>query len=354
MKNFSTAVSSLALASAALFAPAAHAAANCEFLANAPDSHKVVSGDTLWGISGKFLANPWCWPQVWGMNKDQIKNPHWIYPGQVVYLDRVNGRLRLGQPTSGDGGTSRLSPQIRAEALGAAALPAIPANVIEPYLSQPLVIEEEQLKGTPHIVAVPEGRFNLGKGDKAFVAGDLKGATSFQVFRPGKALIDPETKAVLGHEAAFLGNVKLQRLAQDPNEAHTFTVISAKQEMGVGNRLLPVPPALLMNYVPHAPEQPVAARIASIYGGVTHAGQNQVVTINRGKNAGIDIGTTLDLYRFGRAVADRTDGNKNAVMLPNEKYGTLFIFRVFNNISYGLVMQVTDAVQVGDIVRSPQ
>lgn len=353
MKNFSTAVSSLALVTAALFVPVAHAAGKCEFLANAPDSHTVVRGDTLWGISGKFLANPWCWPQVWGMNKDQIANPHWIYPGQVVYLDRANGRLRLGQPAgNAASGDSRLSPQIRAESLKEA-ITTIPASAIEPYLSQPLIVEEEELKGTPHIVAVPESRFNLGNGDNAYVAGDLKGGTSFQVFRPGKALIDPETKAVLGHEAAYLGTVKLQRQAQNPTEAHTFTVVNAKQEMGVGNRLLPLPPTPFINYVPHAPQQQVVARIASIYQGVTHAGQNEVVTINRGKNAGIDVGTTLQLYRFGRAVADRTEGNK-AVMLPNEKYGTLFIFRVFNNISYGLVMQVTDSVQVGDIARSPE
>ncbi|MBS0308507.1 MAG: LysM peptidoglycan-binding domain-containing protein [Proteobacteria bacterium] len=351
MKNFSTAVGSLALV-ALLAAPVAQAAKSCEFRSDAPDSHTVVRGDTLWGISGKFLANPWCWPQVWGMNKEQIKNPHWIYPGQTVYLDRANGRLRLGKPT-GAMGDGRLSPQIRSEDLGQAAVPAIPANVIEPFLSQPLVVEEQELQGTPHIVAAPESRVVLGTGDKLYVAGDLKGGTAFQVFRPGKALIDPETKGVLGHEAVYLGSVKLQRAAKDPNEAHIFTVTTAKQEMTAGDRLLPMPPTPLLNYVPHAPAQALSGRVVSIYEGVVNAGQNQVITINRGKNAGVDVGTTLSLYRFGRPVVDRVDGNR-AVQLPNENYGDLFIFRVFNNISYGLVMRVTNTVQVGDIVQSPQ
>ncbi len=355
--SFAVAATFLALAVAAVPNAQAASASNCAFRQNAPDQHQVVRGDTLWGISGKFLERPWCWPQVWDMNRDQIHNPHWIYPGQIVYFDRVAGRLRLGTATgAGAGGatpTVRLSPQVRVEGLGQDAIPAIQASVIEPFLSQPLIVEENELLNAPRIIATPDGRVNLSKGDKAYVRGDLKGGTSFQTFRPGRPLKDPETKAIIGYEAAYLGTLKLQRTGKSEDEADTFSVVNIKEEMGVGDRLMPVPPTPILNYVPHPPEQAVTARVMSIYGGVSHAGQNQVVTINRGKNDGIDIGTVLELYRFGQTIADRTD-DKKPVKLPDEQYGSLFIFRVFNHISYGLIMQVTDAAQVGDVAKAPE
>ena len=154
MKKFSTATLVLALASfsfplagfAATPNAAAPAASRCLFLPNAPDQHLVVKGDTLWGIAGKFLEHPWCWPQVWGMNREEIRNPHWIYPGQIVYFDRVAGRLRLGKPTgsSSPSGTVRLSPQVRLQSMATdQAISAIPAGVIEPFLTQPLIIEKD-------------------------------------------------------------------------------------------------------------------------------------------------------------------------------------------------------------------
>jgi hypothetical protein len=356
MTKFSTAALLLAFASTSYAANGNDApkSARCGFLPNAPDQHQVVKGDTLWGISGKFLQNPWCWPEVWGMNREQIRDPHWIYPGQVVYLDREAGRLRLGKPV-GPGGTPtvKLTAQMRTEGLGAEAVPAIPSGVIEPFLSQPLIIEADELKGTPRIVAADENRVLIGKNEKAYVRGDLKDGTSFQVFRPGNPLRDPDTKQIIGYEAAYLGTVKLQRAARAENEAHVFTVTSSKEEMSVGDRLLPVPPTPIVNYVPHPPEKAVEGRIVSIYGGVNQAGQHQIVTINRGKGHGLDVGTVLDLSRFGRTILDRTD-EKKAVKLPDQQYGNLFVFRVFNNISYGLVMQVTNTVQVGDTAKSPE
>lgn len=363
MKNFSTAAARLlafasVLAPLAALAQAQPAASRCEFLPNAPDQHLVVRGDTLWDISGKFLQHPWCWPQVWGLNRDQIRDPHWIYPGQIVYFDRVAGRLRLGTP-AGDSNTTaqsqntRLVPQLRMEGLGKQAIPAIPSGIIEPFLAQPLIVEEDELKDTPRIMATQEGRVYLAKDDKAYVRGDLKGGTSFQAFRPSRPLKDPATGKVIGYEATYLGTLKLQRKAQADNEAHSFTVVTAKEEMGIGDRLLPVPPTPILNYMPHPPEQLTEARVVSVYGGVTQAGQNQVVAINRGKSHGLDIGAVLQLYRFGPIVADRTNGKKD-VKLPDERYGSLFVFRVFNHISYGLIMQVTDTVQVGDVAKSPE
>lgn len=364
MKKFSTARRTLvSLALTVAFLPLTASAApstgvpTCEFLPNAPDQHTVVRGDTLWDISGKFLKHPWCWPQVWGMNKDEIKNPHWIYPGQIVYFDRVAGRLRLGTPT-GQGGntgtpTDYVKAQARIEALGKQAISAIPSNVIEPFLSQPLIVEEGELKDAPRIMATQEQRVYLGKNDRAYVRGDLKGGTSFQVFRPAKPLKDPETGKVIAYESAYLGTVRLDRAAKAENEAHRFIVVSSKEEMGEGDLLAPMPPTPIINYVPHAPSKPIEARIVSIYGGVSQAGQNQIVAINRGKENGIDLGTVLQLYRAGRVVPDRT-GDKKLIRLPDDQYGTLFIFRLFDRVSYGLIMQVTDAVQIGDAARTPE
>ena len=366
MKNFSTVSARVAVAAlfAGLLAGPAQAA-NCQFRANAPDSHLVVRGDTLWDISGKFLDHPWCWPQVWGLNKEEIRNPHWIYPGQTIYLDRATGRLSLSRPggqgmNGGADGVLRLSPQVRTEGLGRDAIASISSNVIEPFLSQPLVVEGKELSGAPRIAAAQEGHVFLGKDDKVYVRGDLQGNSSFQVFRQGTPLRDPVTKRLIAYESLYLGTVKLYAEAKPGVDVHTFIVGSSKQEMGVGDLLIPAPPTPMRNYVPHEPDRPVDARVMSIYGGVSHAGQNQVVTLNRGSIDGLDVGTVLQLYTLGKTVQDRSvprgmfSMGKKMIRLPDEEAGTLFIFRVFQNVSYALIMQVTEPVEVGDVARSPE
>ena len=364
MKNFITVGARGAVA--AVFASVLAApvqAATCEFRPNAPDQHLVVRGDTLWDISGQFLEHPWCWPQVWGINRDQIRDPHWIYPGQTVYFDRLNRRLSLSRPDAPSDGieqTTRLSPQIRTEGLGNDAVQSISAGAIEPFLSRPLIVEEGELNSAPRIAAIGDNHVYLGKDDKLYVRGVLHGATSFQVFRPGSPLKDPETGRLLAYEAVYLGTVKLQAEAKPGVDVHTFTVSSSTQEMGVGDRLMPAPPTPLRNYVPHPPQRQVNARVLSIYSGVTYAGQNQVVSVNRGSLDGLDVGAVLQLYHFGQTVAD--PGGKQGVMglgktmikLPDEQIGNLFIFRVFKHVAYGLIMQVTKPVEVGDVAKSPE
>jgi hypothetical protein len=375
MKNFSTGaarpllahafVAAALAATVALSAAApAQAAPECRFRPNAPDQHKVVKGDTLWDISGAFLEHPWCWPQVWGMNRDEIRNPHWIYPGQIIYFDREHGRLTLVKPGS-DGGAAqppltRLSPQLRTDALGAGnAVPAIPASAIEPYLTQPLVVEADTLAGAARIVAGQDNRINLGEGDRIYVRGDLHGATSFQVFRPGKDLLDPDTGKVVAIEATYIGTARLVNPARPGVDVHGFVVSGSVKEMTVGDRLLPAPPAPVRNYVPHAPAQPMSARVMSLGTESNYASQSQVVTVNRGTLDGLDVGAVLDLYHVGQTM---TDPEKRGFLglgaatlrLPDEQYGELFIFRVFGHVSYGLVMQVTAPVQIGDVAKSPE
>ena len=366
MKNFSTV--SVRIAVAALFAgvlaaPAQAAPQTCNFRPNAPDQHLVVKGDTLWDISGKFLEHAWCWPQVWGLNKQEIKNPHWIYPGQIVYFDRKTGRLSLNKPGSdgagGANGTLRLSPQIRTEGLGKDAIASISSDIIDPFLSQPLIVGANELAAQPRIVSGNEGHFYLGKDDKVYVRGNLNGGSSFQVFRPGTPLKDPDTGKVLAYEAVYLGTAKLQAEAKAPADVHTFIIASSKMEMGVGDQLVLAPPTAIRNYVPHQPDRPINGRVLGVYSGVTYAGQNQVISINRGSLDGVDVGSVLQLYNRGRVVKDPTAktgmlGQSAMIKLPDEESGTLFIFRVFKNISYGLIMQVTTPVEVGDVAKSPE
>ncbi|MCA1858343.1 LysM peptidoglycan-binding domain-containing protein [Massilia oculi] len=367
MKNFSTVVTraaAMALAALAVASPvqAATPASACSFRPNAPDQHLVVKGDTLWDISGTFLQNPWCWPQVWGMNRDEIRNPHWIYPGQVIYFDRARGRLSLNRPGSDGTGQPpllKLSPQVRTEPLERDAVQSIRSGSIEPYLTQPLLVEAGAMASAPRIVASQEGRVYLGTGDRVYVKGALGGGRTFQVFRPSGPLKDPQTGKVLAHEAAYLGSVTLDREAGPGVDAHSFRVAETRQEMGVGDLLLPMPPVPVRNYMPHAPAQPVDGRVMSIYAGVTYAGQSQVVTVNRGSLDGLDVGSVLQLYHLGRTVPDPDSKGvlgmgRKQIKLPDEQYGSLFIFRVFSNVSYGLIMQVSAPVEVGDVAKSPE
>jgi hypothetical protein len=323
----------------------------CRFLDNAPSSHTVVKGDTLWDISAKFLATPWCWPRVWDMNTSQIRNPHWIYPGQIVYFDRATGKLRLGGTP-----TVKLSPTVReAKVRDDGALPSIPSYIIEPFLSQPLVVDSASMKDAARIVAVQEGRIYLGRGEIAYVKG-IKGIASqtglYQVFRPGKALLDPDSKEVLAYESAFLGTLRATRNGRN-DEPDTFVVENSQQEITVGDRVLPLEGAGLINYAPHAPDFLLSGRVIGVYGGVNQAGSNMIVSLNRGKTHGLEIGHVLELVRGGKTIVDKTDNNKK-LKLPDEKYGALFVFRTFDKISYGLVMRVTEPVQIGDAVSSPE
>jgi hypothetical protein len=377
MKNFSTGAvrplvvraAAAALATAVLAAPAqavpAAAGPHCNFRPNAPDQHLVVKRDTLWDISGAFLEHPWCWPNVWGMNRDEIRNPHWIYPGQIIYFDRVHGRLTLTKPGSGDADAglppvTRLSPQVRTEEMERSAVSSIPSSVIEPFLTQPLVVEPRELDAALRIAATPETRVYLGEGDRIYVHGALNGATSFQVFRPSRELRDPDSGKVVAHEAAYVGAAKLVREARPGEDLHIFTITRSVLEIGVGDRLLPVPPVPMRNYVPHLPEKPIAARILSMATESNYAAQHQVVTVNRGTLDGLDVGSVLQLYHLGKTVQD-PEGSKgifgfgrSTLRMPDEQFGELFIFRVFDHVAYGLVMQVTLPVQIGDVAKSPE
>jgi len=336
-----------------------------ELAPNAPDSHTVQPGDTLWGISGLFLKTPWRWPELWGMNLEQIRNPHLIYPGQVLVLEKVDGRarLRLAQDASGQMPTNtvKLSPRVRAELLDNGAIAAIPLHLIGPFLNEAVVFDTNELETAPRIVATQEGRVLVSRGEKAYVRGDLAGARDFRLFRQLRPLVDPVTSEVLGHEGRFVGTAEYVRAGDMVPGAGgknvvvpaTFTITSTRLEAGVGDRLSPVPQQELVAYVPHPPAAPVEGHIVSIYGDGLRAGQNQVVALNRGKREGIERGHVLALWRAGRPAVDTTGAERVAMRLPDEKHGLLFVFRVFERVSYALILNVREPVSTGDRFTQP-
>ncbi len=317
------------------------------FVDTAPDTYTVVRGDTLWGIAGRFLKQPWRWPEIWQINRDQIRNPHWIYPGQVIVLDRATGTMRLGSGARSNG-TVKLSPQVRVET-GRDAIPSISPEAIEPYLTQPLVVESATMLEAPRVVASRE-RVVLGAGDTAYVAGITDPSiTVYQIFRPGRALKDPDTGEIVAYQADYLGTARVTR----PGNPATVTITSSKMEINAGDRLVAATKPAIINYMPHAPAGPVAGRVISAYSGVAYAGTNMVVAVNRGSADGLEIGTVLAIKTFGRTIVDKTNGISEKITLPEERKGLLFIFRVFNRIAYGLITSSSEPVEVGDTVTQP-
>ena len=332
-----------------------------ELAPNAPDSYTVKTRDTLWDISKLFLKSPWRWPELWGMNLEQIRNPHLIYPGQILVLDKTGGRarLRMGQAVGGD--TVRLSPRVRADSIGANPLASIPFNLIEPFLNEAVIFQANELEKAPRIVAAQEGRVVLGRGDTAYVRGDLAGGTEYRIFREPKPLRDPTTKEVLGYEAVYVGSAEYSKQGETRVDAGgksevvpaTFTVTSVRQEAGIGDRLAAVPQREYTNYAPHAPQGVLEGQIVSLYGDALTAGQNQIVALNRGSADGMERGHVLALVRTGRRVVDSTDPSKPTIKLPDERHGLLFVFRVFDRMSYALILSVKEPVSPGDRFTQP-
>ncbi len=354
---------------------------------DAPASYTVVKGDTLWGISGRFLKEPWRWPEIWNMNREQIKDPHWIYPGDVIKLSYdANGRPSLsvasgdgsGSGGVGPGGTVRLTPQVRVDRL-ALAIPSIPSKAITPFLTLPLVIEEGALLNAPKIVAAEDGRVIIGAGNTAYAVGlNPNSGIKWQIYRPGKALLDPITKEVLGYEAIYLGDSRVSRFG----DSSTLEIIRSNQEINRGDRLTPTLEATLPSYSPRAPEKQMKGGVVSVIGSVEDAAQYSVVAINLGKRDGVEVGHVFATLQRGETVSTQDPGNESSVgsglkswfnfssgdsagskpedgsartevKLPDERNGLLFVFRVFEKVSYGLVMSSRRSLKVGDVIQTP-
>jgi LysM repeat protein len=350
-----------------------------ELAPDAPDSYTVKSGDTLWAISSLFLRSPWRWPELWGMNLEAVRNPHLIYPGQQLLLEKRDGRaiLRLAGGAQGepaDLATVRLSPRVRSEQL-TEALTTLQARAIEPFLAEPAIVEENELAAAARIVATQENRVMLSRGDRAYARGpagapllDNQNRTQrFRVFRNATALKDPSTGEVLGYEAQYLGKAALVRSEStqdvENRDGQTTSVVvpatidieSTKEEMRVGDRLLPEPAREFPTYTPRAPASAVTGRIVSVYGSaVVNAAQNQVVAINRGRRDGIERGHVLAILKDGQRLVDKTDPQRTPIKLPDERNGLLMVFKTYEKLSYALILDITEGVRVGDRLTNPR
>lgn len=333
---------------------------------NPPDRYTVQKGDTLWGIAGKFLKQPWRWPDVWRMNREQIKNPHWIYPGDIVVLDRSGGapRLSLDRPDS----ATRVSPTIRISPLEAKAIPSIPPGDIEPYLTRPMIVGPDGLPGAATIVAARDPRVVHGSGEAVYAINvDQKSGDQWFIYRPGKVLRSYDSNEHLGDELRFLGTASVERFG----EVSTLLVTSASEEILLGDLLVPAPPEQLVNYVPHVPERAVEGRIIALANDSAETGSGYIVTLDRGQQDGLESGHVLAIYHPAPVIPDSRPSPSSDVIskivdqtrtimqptrylnLPPERSGLVFVFRVFDRVAYAIVLNTTEPIVVGDIVRKP-
>lgn len=371
---------------------------------DAPDKYVVVKGDTLWDISGKFLKSPWRWPEIWGLNKEAIKDPHWIYPGDLIVLDQSSGQPRLSLVKGDQHGmtTVKLSPYSREQLIGDGPIQTIPISAIHSFLSQPRVVSAGAMDTAPFILGTNEDRVILGRGDDAFATGGPAGVSRWNILRPGKVLKDPETGEVLGHEVEYVGDAR----TLSDGAPQKIRITSAAQEVLTKDKLLPAADTTAFEYIPRAPETQVTGRIISAYGGVSDTGRYQTVVLNRGSNHGLAPGHVLAIHHTGNTVKlskDELDKMKwlsgkqgnvpdggawlytdvrclkdkskitydqtadlkaltrvgcfeqddSKVKLPDARAGLAMVYRVFDKVSYALVMQSDGPVYLLDTVKNP-
>lgn len=345
-----------------------------ELAPSAPASYTVKAGDTLWGLSTLFLKNPWRWPELWGMNLEQLSDPHRLFPGQVLTLQKSQTRATLqvaaAPPAEEPLRTVKLTPSIRTTPVEDQPIAAIPIHLIAPFLNEAEVFGALELEDAPRIVGGADARTLLGDGDLAYVRGELGDGRRFHLFREPLALTDPKTGEVLGYEASFVGAVDVVR-GSAPGAAiqggasvvpATVRIRDLRLEAGSGDRLLRPRQADFSPFVPHAPATDVDGQIISIYGGGLNAGQNQIVALNRGRVDGVARGHVLATWNAGRTDIDRTERmsawsfsrpTRTTLQYPDERHGQVIVFRVFDRVSYALVLNAREPLKRGDRFSRP-
>ncbi len=320
-----------------------------------PDVYTVLKGDTLWDISGQFLERPWLWPELWQINP-HIENPHLIYPGDRISLVYVEGQPRLTLERGAAGRTYRVSPsdtvtlkpQIRATPLESA-IPAIQLDAIQGFLVQNRVVEPEELIAAPYVVQGESNRLILGGGDRVYVRGVLPDSAAYNVVRRGPVYVDPETNETLGQEATYIG---LGTAVAQEDDIATMAISSSRAEVRIGDRIMATEERRVdSRFFPSAPDEDVNGQIISVFGGVTQVGTYDVVVINRGEREGLQTGNVMAIYKRGAMARDRIANE--TIRLPSERAGLLMVFRVFEKLSYGLVLDSERPLSVDDEVRNP-
>lgn len=308
-----------------------------------PDEYVVQVGDTLWDIAATFLRDPWYWPEIWYINPD-IENPHLIYPGDVLALVHIDGEPRV---TTVRGSAHRLSPQARVTPL-TEAITSIPYDSVAAFLSSGVVLQKDEIDDLPYLVATRGDHLLAAAGNDVYVrrASDQPG-TRYNIVQIGDPLIDPDNNDLVGYQGNLIGEGTLRR-GGDPA---TMALIKSRQEAKQGDVLVPVSVDVPLNFFPKAPSRDINGRIIAVVGGVTQIGQYQVIVMNRGSSDGLATGDVLTVFQKGEVVRDHVRGG--SVTLPDEPAGTVMVFKVYDDIGYGLVMEATEAIHIHDYVRNP-
>jgi LysM repeat protein len=336
---------------------------------DAPASYTVRPGDTLWGISQLFLKSPWRWAELWGMNRDQLRDPHRLYPGQVLMLSKGPQRatLQVAQPVVVEPPqpmvppTVKLLAQVRSSPPQGEAIASVPAQLIAPFIIQATVLGAGDIEGAPRIVAAQDGRTMMTKGEIVYVRGDLQGRRQFQLVREPQALQDPRTREILGYEARLVGSAEILGAEETSSAEQGQPLLAparallkeARLEARLGDRLTQAPAADFAPIVPQAPARPVQGQVIGLYGEGLTAAQHQIVSLNRGARDGLERGQVLALWRDGSAFTDRTDTARQSQRLPDERSGQMFVFQVFDRVSYALILNSQDAVAPGARFSQP-
>lgn len=309
-----------------------------------PNEYVVQVGDTLWDIAATFLKDPWFWPEIWYVNPD-IENPHLIYPGDVLGLVYIDGQARI---TNVRASTYRMSPQARVTPLSEA-VTSIPFEDVAAFLSSGVVLEKSQADALPYLLETRGDHLIASAGNEIYVRGitDDAPSTRYNVVHVGDTLIDPDDNRLIGYHGIMIGEGSLRRTG-DPA---TVALTSTSQEAVIGDRLLPAAVDVPLNFFPRSPSSDIDGRIIHVVGGVTLIGQYQVVVMNRGSSNGLSVGDVLSVFQSGDVVKDKIRGGN--VRLPDEQAGTVMVFKTYDRISYGLVMEATDAIHIHDSIRNP-
>jgi hypothetical protein len=309
-----------------------------------PDQHVVKKGDTLWDISSKFLNDPWLWPEIWQVNP-QIANPHLIYPGDVISLIYLDGRPRLSLAR----GDVKLSPSVRSKPIDEA-IPAIQLDEINAFLSRSRILEDDQLDNAPYVIAGAGRHVITGAGDRLYARGQFpEDENIYGIYRPGQMFVDPETGEVLGKEAIDIG---MGKIVSQEKDIATLALNRSNEEVRIKDRLLPyVETRIKATFYPSAPKEEINGVIMAVEGGVTQVGSMDIVILNRGARDGIEDGNILAIDKVGEVVRDQV--TNEAVRLPDEQSGLLMVFRTFNKMSYGLVLNSNQPLAVMDKVHNP-
>ena len=322
--------------------------ANVTLKEDHPQQYYVKDGDTLWDISSLFLNSPWLWPEIWHINP-QLEDPHLIYPGDLLKLVYIDGRPALTVKRGEQSRTIKLSPTARITPLDTV-IPAIPLDRIQSFLSESRVVSKQTLQDASYVVAGNELHIIMGAGDRFYARGDWSAPqAAYGIYRQGDAYIDPDTEEVLGYDAKEIGMGKWLRVEED---IATLEMVRSGEEVRVGDRLLTTEQRRVESiFFPKSPKLQIKGNIISVMSGVKNVSQFDVVVINKGQREQMQVGDVMAIYRRGEQVRDSyTD---ELLQLPSERAGILMIFRTFEKVSYGLVLQATSSMAVLDEVRNP-